>query len=61
MEMRGNLLLCCNNKAEVPVGEPNAPVSTGIRGKMTSIPVSMTIGALDHDMAKASLISGASM
>ena len=56
MEMRENVaFLCCDNKAKVPVGEPNAPVSSGVRGRMTIAPVSTTLGALDHDMAKASL------
>ena len=56
VEMRGNVaFLCCDDKAKVPVGEPNAPVSTGVRGKMTIAPVSTTLGALDHDMTKASL------
>ena len=54
MEMtRKVAFLCCNDKAKVPVGEPNAPVSTGVRGKMIIAPVSTTRGALDHDMTKA--------
>ena len=49
--MRGNVaFLCCDDKAKVPVGEPNAPVSTGVRGKMTIAPVSTTLGAGRHDM-----------
>ena len=56
VEMRGNVaLLCCEDKTKVPVGEAIAPVSTGVRGKMTIAPVSTTLGALDHDMTKASL------
>ena len=32
VEMRGKVaFLCCDDKATVPVGEPNAPVSTGER------------------------------
>lgn len=49
------LLLCCDDKAKVPVGEPNTPVSTGVRGKKTLAPSSTTLAALDHDMTRASL------
>lgn len=45
----------CDDKAKVPVGEPAAPVSTGVRGRMSIAPTSTTLGALDHDMHKASL------
>ena len=56
VEMRGNVaFLCCDDKANVSTGETNAPVSTGVRGKMTIAPVSTTLGALDHGMTKASL------
>lgn len=39
----------------VSIGEPKAPVSTGVRGKATIVPVNSTLCALDHDMTKASL------
>ena len=56
MEMRGNVaFLCSDDKAKVPVCEAIAPVSTGVRGKMPIAPVLTTLGALDHDMTKASL------
>jgi hypothetical protein len=48
-------LLFCDDKAKVPVGEPNIPVSTGVRGRMSITPCSTTLGALDHDMTKSSL------
>ena len=48
-------LFFCDDKAKIPIGEPNAPVSTGVRGKKSVAPVSTTISALDHDMTKASL------
>ena len=48
-------LFFCDDKAKIPIREPNAPVSTGVRGKKSVAPVSTTISALDHDMTKASL------
>ena len=37
VEMRGNVaFLCYEDKAKVPVCEPNAPVPTGIGGKMAT-------------------------
>ena len=50
-------LLFCDDKAKVPVGEPGTAVSTGVRGRMSIVPTSTTLGALDHDMqSKASLV-----
>ncbi|WAQ98046.1 hypothetical protein MAR_022419 [Mya arenaria] len=49
------LLLCCDDKAKVPVGDPGVPVSTGVRGKKTISPVAETLVACDHDMTKSSL------
>lgn len=49
------VVLFCDDKAKVPVGEPDAPVSTGVRGKKTLAPADTTLSALDHDMTKASL------
>lgn len=45
----------CDDKAKVSVEEPKDPVSTGVRGKTTIVPVNTTLGVLDHDMTKASL------
>lgn len=45
----------CDDKAKIPVGEPDAPISTGVRGKKTLAPVSTTLAAKDHDMHKSSL------
>ena len=50
-------LLFCHDKAKMPVGEPGTAVSTGVRGRMSIVPTSTTLGALDHDMqSKASLV-----
>ncbi|XP_033647591.1 uncharacterized protein LOC117307057 [Asterias rubens] len=55
-EMKGiALLLCCDDKAKIPVGEPGCAVSTGVRGKKTLAPTSTTLSSMDHDMTKASL------
>lgn len=56
VQMSANVqLVCCDDKAKVPIGEPGVAVSTGVRGKQTIAPVSTTLGALDHNMTKASL------
>ncbi|WAQ93813.1 LOW QUALITY PROTEIN: hypothetical protein MAR_006284 [Mya arenaria] len=49
------IMLCCDDKAKVPVGDPGVFVSTGVRGKKTLAPVSESLEALDHDMTKSSL------
>ena len=50
-------LLFCDDKAKVPVGEPGTAVSTGVRGRRSIVPLSTTLGALDHDIqSKASLV-----
>ncbi|KAK7092705.1 hypothetical protein V1264_008410 [Littorina saxatilis] len=49
------MLVCCDDKAKVKVGEPGSPVSTGVRGKESIAPVNTTLVALDHDMTKASV------
>ena len=49
------LLFCCDDKAKIKVGEPDAPVSTGVRGRETIAPVTTTVSALDHDMTKSTL------
>ncbi|XP_053389758.1 uncharacterized protein LOC128552728 [Mercenaria mercenaria] len=48
-------MMCCDDKAKVPVGDPGVFISTGVRGKKTLAPVSETLEALDHDMTKSSL------
>ena len=56
IELKENcILVCCGDKAKVPVGEPGASVSTGVRGKTSIVPTDTTLVALDHDMVKASL------
>ncbi|MES9904556.1 MAG: hypothetical protein ABW168_18000, partial [Sedimenticola sp.] len=43
-------LFCCDDKAKVPIGEPDVALSTGVRGKMTITPSTSTLVAADHDM-----------
>ena len=43
-------LLCCDDKAKVPIGEPGAVIATGVRGRQTIAPTDTTICALDHDI-----------
>ena len=54
-ERSSSVVFFCDDKAKVPVGEPAVPVSTGVRGRMSIVPTATTLGALDHDMHKASL------
>ncbi len=50
-------LLFCDDNAKVLVGEPGTAVSIGVRGRMSIVPTSTTLGALHHDMqSKASLV-----
>lgn len=49
------ILICCDDKAKVPIGEPGLSVSTGVRGKRSIVPTTSTLVALDHDMTKCSL------
>ena len=49
------VMVCCDDKAKVPVGEPGFAVSTGVRGKRTIAPTSTTLESADHDMVKSSL------
>ena len=45
-----SILLSCDDKAKVLVGEPNLPISSGVRGKRSICPAGITISALDHDV-----------
>lgn len=49
------MMVCCDDKAKVPIGDPGAAVSTGVRGKKSIVPTSSTLVALDHDMTRCSL------
>ena len=50
-------LFCLDDKAIVPVGEPNHPVSTGVRAHNRVLaPIDMPIQALDHDFHIAGLV-----
>jgi hypothetical protein len=43
-------LYFCDDKAKVPIGEPNVALSTGVRGKMCLAPAATTVSAADHDV-----------
>jgi hypothetical protein len=45
------VLLFCDDKANIHIGEPGTAVSTGVRGKKTLAPVNTVLSALDHDMS----------
>ena len=53
-----SLMICLDDKANVPVGEPGKPQATGVRGHNRSLaPVDGPIlGALDHDFHLAGII-----
>jgi hypothetical protein len=56
IELRDHsMLMFCDDKAKVPIGEPGTPVSTGVRGRQTLAPSASTLAACDHDMTKASI------
>lgn len=48
-------LYFCDDKAKVPFGDPEHLISTGVRGRMSIVPTTSTLSALDHDMTRASL------
>lgn len=39
-----------DDKAKIPIGEPERPVSTGVRGKISIAPSNTTLSAMDHDI-----------
>jgi hypothetical protein len=44
------VMICVDDKAIVPVGEPNCPISTGVRAHNKAlVPSTATLSALDHD------------
>ncbi|XP_035678681.1 uncharacterized protein LOC118417277 [Branchiostoma floridae] len=50
-------MICLDDKAIVPLGEPGHPVSSGVRGHNKSlVPVGTPLVALDHDWHVAGLI-----
>ncbi|WAR05994.1 LOW QUALITY PROTEIN: hypothetical protein MAR_021363 [Mya arenaria] len=49
------VLFCADDKAKVPIGEPDRPVSTGVRGRQSIAPVDIELSSLDHDMKMSSL------
>ena len=54
-EGSNTVMFCCDDKAKVHVGEPGAPVSTGVRGKTSITTSATTLEALNHDLYKSSL------
>ena len=56
------LLVCLDDKAIVPVGEPGHPVSTGVRAHNRVLaPVDQPIQCLDHDFHVAGLVPSVSL
>ena len=49
------MAFCSDDKSKIHIGEPNAPVSTGVRGSESIIPKLVTLEALNHDTHKSSL------
>lgn len=50
-------LLFCDDKAKVPFGEPGCALSTGVRGRMSIVRTTTTLGALDNDLkSKTSVV-----
>eukprot|EP00117_Sycon_ciliatum_P041383 scpid20457/ scgid30282/ len=49
------LFLCMDDKAKVPVGEPDRPTSTNVRSKATYVEENEQLTAMDHDLTKCSL------
>jgi hypothetical protein len=43
-------LFFCDDKAKVPLGEPDVMLSTGVRGKLSLAPSQTTLVAADHDV-----------
>ena len=43
--------VCLDDKAKIPIGEPNTPMSTGVRGTASLMAAGSTPRALDHDQA----------
>ena len=40
----------CDDKAKIPIGEPNLALSTGVRGKKSIAPTNSVLVAADHDL-----------
>eukprot|EP00117_Sycon_ciliatum_P050684 scpid23387/ scgid35748/ len=43
--------VCLDDKAKIPIGEPDAPMSTGVRNRHGIAAGGATLAALDHDQA----------
>ena len=55
------MLACVDDKAIVPVGEPSAAVSTGVRGHHGSLVRSSSLGALDNDFHTHGVVPSVSL
>lgn len=49
------VMVFCDDKAKVKIGDPGAAISTGVRGKKSIVPSTSTLVALDHDMSRCSI------
>ena len=49
------MAFCSDDKSNIHVGEPDAPVSKEVRGRRSVTPKLVTLEALDHDMHKSFL------
>ena len=49
------MVFCSDDKSKIHVGKPDALVPTGVRGRESITPKSVTLPALDPDMNKSSL------
>ncbi|XP_053407150.1 uncharacterized protein LOC123547869 isoform X1 [Mercenaria mercenaria] len=49
------VFVCSDDKAKVPIEDPGRPISTGVRGRQSIVPLSENLSALDHDMNTTSI------
>ena len=47
------MVFCSDDKSKIHVGKPDALVPTGVRGRESITPKSVTLEGLDHDMHKS--------
>lgn len=51
-----SMMVCVDDKAVVPIGEPTTPISTGVRPHKTLVPLNTVLAATDHDFHVAGAI-----
>ena len=57
-----SFFVSCDDKAKIDFGEPGYLLSTGVRGKISHVPLNSILGALDHDVnQKGSLTPSVSL